>query len=486
MTAQSIGWIIVVILKKRGDLVIYSQQHTLKNQNKSDRSLPFEDRIGAQLPAWRNRIKSLLDQYGSYSIGEVTVSKVYGGMRGVFALATEISHVDPSMGLLIRGYTIDELLELLPKTENTAYPLLGGLYYLLMVDEFPTLEDALSVEAMWRERQGIPGYVIDLLRTMPEAAHPMTLFSQAILAMQPSSVAAQAYHQGISRYEYWRPMLEDALNLTANLPMIAATIYNIKYRDGKIIEPDPTLDWSANFAHMIGKGSDGDYKELCRLFMTLHADQENGNASAHTSHLVGSTLSDLYLSCSAGLNALAGPLHGLASQETLRWLLAVQSRYGGLPSHEELEQFAIETLSEEKVIPGYGHGVLRRTDSRFTAQFRFAEHYLPEDSLFNLVKRVYEVMPGVLQNTGKINNPYPNVDAISATLQYYYGITQPEFCTVLFGTSRLLGLSAHAVWARALGLSIERPRSLTTSLVEKMVMPTIQERSSVSSMAYRE
>lgn len=451
-----------------------------KNGNNAYKDLAFEERIAAQLPAWRERLQHLLDKHGSTPIGEVTVSKVYGGMRGIFALITEISHVDPAMGLLIRGYTIDELLESLPRMEGTNFPLLGGLYYLLLVDDFPTLEDALSVEAMWRERQGVPGYVIDLLKAMPANTHPMTMFSQAILALQPNSVAASAYHEGISRYEYWRPMLEDALNLTANLPTLAATIYNIKYRDGAIAEPCPGLDWSANFAHMIGKDDDDEYKELCRLFMVLHADQENGNASAHTSHLVSSTLSDLYLSSSAGLNALAGPLHGLASQETLRWLIALQTQYSRLPTHEELEQFALETLKEGKVIPGYGHGVLRRTDSRFTAQYRFAEHYLPDDPLFKLVQRVYEVMPDVLLGTGKVNNPYPNVDAISATLHYHYGITQPEFCTVLFGTSRLLGLSAHAVWARAVGLSIERPRSLTTDMVEEMVMTPIPVNKTIS------
>jgi citrate synthase len=436
-------------------------------------NIAFEERIADQLPAWHDRLNQLLGQFGSVPIGEVTVAKAYGGMRGVFALITEISHVDPNMGLLIRGYTIDELLEKLPKVEGDVYPLVGGLYYLLLVDDFPTLKDALDVENMWRDRQDLPAHVIDLLRAMPENSHPMTLLSQAILALQPSSEAARAYHEGISRHDYWRPMLEDALNLTAKLPTLAAMIYNIKYRGGMIVEPDPDLDWSANFAYMIGKGNDDEYKELCRLFMTIHADQENGNASAHTAHLVGSTLSDLYLSCSAGLNALAGPLHGLASQETLRWLIALRTRYGGLPSHEDLAQFALETINAGKVIPGYGHGVLRRTDSRFTAQFRFAERYLPDDLLFNLVNRVYEVIPQVLQSTGKVNNPFPNVDAISAVLQYHYGITQPEFSTVLFGTSRLLGLSAHAVWARALGLSIERPRSLTTSLVEELVMPPI-------------
>jgi len=430
--------------------------------------LNIESLIAAQLPDWQERLSRILVDYGDQPIGEITVASVYGGMRGLFALVTEISHVDPSEGLLIRGYSVDELLEKLPRPEGTLFPMLGGLYHLLLVGQFPTGEEARAVEDVWRARQGLPGYVIDMLRAMPASTHPMTLFSQAILAMQPESRAARSYHEGIDRSEYWRPMLEDALNITANLPILAATIYNIKYRDGIEAVPDPDLDWSANFAYMIGKGDDLEYKELTRLFMTLHSDQESGNASAHTSHLVSSTLSDLYLSSSAGLNALAGPLHGMANQETLRWLQALQAQYGDLPKRAELRKFVLETLKQGMVIPGYGHGVLRRTDTRFTAQYRFAEAYLPNDALFQLVKRVYEVVPEVLGELGKVKNPYPNVDAISGTLQHHYGV-ESEFCTVLFGASRLLGLTAHAVWARAMGQPIERPRSFTTDRIEEML-----------------
>ncbi len=432
--------------------------------------LNIEALIAAQIPGWQERLACILKEYGDQPIGEITVASVYGGMRSLFALVTEISHVDPSQGLLIRGYSVDELLEKLPRVEGSNFPILGGLYHLLLVGQFPTIMEAQAVENIWRSRQGLPGYVIDMLQAMPASTHPMTLFSQAILAMQPESRAACAYHEGISRCEYWRPMLEDALTITANLPTLAATIYNLKYRDGAEAVPDPDLDWAANFAYMIGKGDDPEYMELTRLFMTLHSDQENGNASAHTSHLVSSTLSDLYLSTSAGLNALAGPLHGLANQETLRWLQALQTEFGDLPTREQLRRFTLETLKQGKVIPGYGHGVLRRTDTRFTAQYRFAEVFLPDDPLFQLVKRVYEVMPGILSELGKIKNPYPNVDAISGTLQHHYGI-EPEFSTVLFGASRLLGLTAHAVWARALGQPIERPRSFTTDRIEEMLMP---------------
>jgi len=436
-------------------------------QNKTS-DFNIEEKISAQLPGWRDRLSRILSEYGDHPIGEITVSSVYSGMRGLFALVTEISHVDPSQGLLIRGYSVDELLALLPRPKDSHFPLMGGLYYLLMVGQFPTKKEALAMEDLWRSRQGLPGYVIDVLKAMPSSTHPMTLFSQAVLAMQPESQAAQAYHEGIPRSEYWRPMLEDALRITANLPTLAATVYNLKYRDGLEAVPNPDLDWSANFAQMIGKGDDPEYIELTRLFMTLHSDQENGNASAHTSHLVSSTLSDLYLSLSAGLNALAGPLHGLASQETLRWLEALRKHYGDHPTPTELTEFVLETLDKGMIIPGYGHGVLRRTDTRFTAQYRFAEAYLPDDPNFMLVKQAYEVIPKVLGGLGKVKNPYPNVDAISGTLQHHYGI-EPEFCTVLFGTSRLLGLTAHAVWARALGQPIERPRSFTTNRIEEML-----------------
>jgi len=448
---------------------------TIEAMVKKRAPLSLEVIIEAQLPQWRSRVKHLLKNYGTTPIGQITVEQAYGGMRGVHALITEISHVDPFKGIRMRGYTVQEILEKLPRCAGDELPLAGGLYYLLMTNSFPSLEDALSMEALWREYQELPGYVHDLLKAMPTSAHPMTLFSQAILSMQTESEAARAYQDGISRLDYWRPMLKDAISLTAKLPTLAATIYNHKYRTDAPAIPDPTLDWSANFGFMIGKGNETDYLELCRLFMLIHADQENGNASAHTSHLVSSTLSDVYYSCSAGLNALAGPLHGLANQESLRWLLKLRDRYNGVPSKAELADFAHETLAAGKVIPGYGHGVLRSTDPRFLVQYDFAEKHLPEDPVFQLVKQVYEVMPGVLGETGKIKNPYPNVDAISGTLQHHYGVKQSAFYTVLFGTSRLLGLTTHAVWARAMGMSIERPRSLTTEIVEEILEPVHYE-----------
>jgi citrate synthase len=325
------------------------------------------------------------------------------------------------------------------------------------------------VENEWKQRMNLPQYVMDVINHMPVDTHPMTLMSQAIMAMQTQSVFARAYQSGLQKDEYWKYYLEDSFTLTANLPQIAATIYCRKYRDGKILDVDPNLDWSANFASMIGLGENPEYKDLMRLYFVLHSDHEGANVSAHTSHLVCSALSDIFLSTAAGMNGLAGPLHGLANQECIGWLLDVYQHFGKLPSVSELEELIRSQLAQGYLIPGYGHAVLRVTDPRFTAQVDFAEQYLPDDEIFKLVKMVYQVAPGVLAENPKIKNPLPNVDAINGSLQYHYGVKEMEFYTVLFGTSRCLGLTSHAVWARALNKPIERPKSLTTRMLEEMV-----------------
>jgi citrate synthase len=183
---------------------------------------------------------------------------------------------------------------------------------------------------------------------------------------------------------------------------------------------------------------------------------------------VGSSLADIYYAFSAGLNGLAGPLHGLANQESLRWLLEVYEKYGGVPSRQQLEQFAWETLNAGQVIPGYGHGVLRKTDPRFTHLLQFGQKHLADDPLFQLANLVFDVVPDVLKEQGKAKDPWPNVDAISGVLQYHYGVKDVDFYTVLFGVGRFLGVSANAVWARALGQPLERPKSLTTAMLEEI------------------
>ncbi|MEW5827369.1 MAG: citrate (Si)-synthase [Chloroflexota bacterium] len=426
----------------------------------------LHDKIAGMLPEWRERVKKLVKEHGDVVVGEVTIGQVYGGMRDVRGLVTDISFVDPAEGIRFRGMSIPEVLAALPKPEGAEMPYVGGLYYLLMTGEVPTKDEALAVEASWLKRGEVPAYVFKMLRALPKETHPMTLFTVAVQALQTQSEFARRYQEGMKKDEYWIPALEDSLNLTAKLPVVAAFIYNLKYRDGAEPQLDPGLDMGANFARMMGVADEKGYADLARLYFILHSDHESGNASAHATHLAGSTLSDIYYAFSAGLNALAGPLHGLANQECLGWLIGVRDMFGGVPTKEQLRKYAWDTLESGKVIPGYGHAVLRVPDPRFTAQMKFARERFPQDTLVQIADMVFEVVPQVLKEQGKAKNPAPNVDAISGTLQYYYGVTEFDFYTVLFGVGRALGVTANYVWARALGQPIERPKSLTTRMLE--------------------
>jgi citrate synthase len=430
--------------------------------------MKLKDKIEAQLPEWRERVRKLVKDNGDVVVGDVTISQVYGGMRDVKSLVTDISYVDPEEGIRFRGYTIPEVLEKLPKPPGAKMPYIGGLYYLLLVGELPSEAEALEVEDEWKERGEVPDYVFSVLDAMPCDTHPIPLFSQAVLALQRESLFAKRYHEGMKKDEYWEPMLEDSLNLSAKMPAIAAYIYRVKCQQAEHIPGDPKLDWAGNFAVMMDIPSK-EYQELSRLYFLLHSDHESGNVSAHTTHLVGSALSDIYYAFSAGLNGLAGPLHGLANQEALRWLLEIRNQYGGNPTRAQLEQYAWDTLNAGQVIPGYGHGVLRKTDPRFSTLLDFGKEYLAGDEIFELASMVYEIVPDVLRKQGKARDPWPNVDAISGVLQNHYGLREFDFYTLLFGVGRFLGVSANAVWARALGQPLERPKSLTTDMLEKIV-----------------
>ena len=429
----------------------------------------LHEKISAQLPGKRERITALVKEHGDVKVDDVTVSQVIGGMRDIKSLLTDVSYVDPAEGIRFRGMSIPETLKKLPKARGGKMPLVGGLYYLLMIGEVPTKEQAMEVEAEWAKRSDIPDYVYKMLKAMPKDTHPMVLFSQAVLALQNGSVFAEKYHS-MKKDVYWEAALEDSLNLTAKLPLIAAFIYRMKYfNETKKMKYNAKQDYGTNFARMMKVEDKKGYAELARLYFVIHSDHESGNASAHAMHLAGSTLSDAFYAFSAALNALAGPLHGLANQECLGWLLDVHKQFGGVPSRDELYKFAWDTLNSGHVIPGYGHAVLRVPDPRFTAQMEFAKKHFPDDDLVRLADMVFDVVPTVLREQGKAKNPAPNVDAISGTLQYYYGVRDFDFYTVLFGVGRALGVTANYVWSRALGAPIERPKSLSTKMLEEIV-----------------
>jgi len=422
--------------------------------------------LKSKIEAHRPRTQRLTKEFDKVVIDEVTIGQAVGGARDVKCLVTDISYLDPQEGIRFRGKTIPETFAALPRVKGAEQPQVEAFFYFLLTGDVPTPEQAAEVVADWQARAAVPGYVFDVLRALPRDSHPMTMLSAAVVSMQRESAFARAYHGGtLKKGDYWDPTYEDAMTLLARLPRIAAHVYRMKYKQDTFIEPDPKLDWGGNFARMMGVPPP--YDEVARMYFILHSDHEVGNVSAHATHLVGSALSDAYYALAAGINGLAGPLHGLANQEFLAWAQGVMKKLDHkVPTAEELEKFLWETLNAGQVIPGYGHAVLRKTDPRFTAQNEFARKHLPDDPLFQLVNLMYQVAPGVLTKHGKTKNPWPNVDAGSGVIQWHYGVREYDFYTVLFAVGRALGVLANLVWDRALGYALERPKSVTTDMLE--------------------
>ncbi|GMM38913.1 citrate (Si)-synthase [Saccharomycopsis crataegensis] len=414
-------------------------------------------------------IKKFKKEHGKTVIGDVLLEQAYGGMRGIKGLVWEGSVLDPLDGIRFRGKSIPEVQKELPKAPGSTEPLPEALFWLLLTGEVPTEAQTKAFSAELAARSELPKHVAELIDSCPSYLHPMAQFSMAVTALESESEFAKAYAKGVSKKEYWTYTYEDSINLLAKLPTIASKIYRNVFKDGKVSPVSKDLDYGANLATMLGFGENKEFIELMRLYLTIHSDHEGGNVSAHTTHLVGSALSSPYLSLAAGLNGLAGPLHGRANQEVLEWLEKLDEELHGNITKESIEKYLWETLNSGRVVPGYGHAVLRKTDPRYTAQREFALKHLPDDHLFKVVSTVYEVAPGVLTKHGKTKNPWPNVDSHSGVLLKHYGLTEAPFYTVLFGVARAFGVLPQLIIDRAYGMPIERPKSFSTEKYVELV-----------------
>ncbi|PWZ21995.1 hypothetical protein Zm00014a_000193 [Zea mays] len=409
-------------------LIVFLQMQDLKSQ------------LQELIPEQQDRLKKLKSEHGKTQLGNITVDMVLGGMRGMTGMLWETSLLDPEEGIRFRGLSIPECQKVLPTAVKGGEPLPEGLLWLLLTGKVPTKEqvDALSKELL--ARSTVPAHVYKTIDALPVDAHPMTQFTTGVMALQVESEFQKAYDNGLPKSKFWEPTYEDCLNLIARLPPVASYVYRRIFKSGKSIEADNSLDYAANFSHMLGF-DDPKMLELMRLYVTIHTDHEGGNVSAHTGHLVGSALSDPYLSFAAALNGLAGPLHGLANQEVLLWIKSVIEETGSGVTTDQLKDYVWKTLKSGKVVPGFGHGVLRKTDPRYSCQREFALKHLPKDPLFQLVSKF-----GVLLN--------------------HFGLSEARYYTVLFGVSRSMGIGSQLIWDRALGLPLERPKSVTMEWLE--------------------
>jgi len=420
----------------------------------------LKEKLAQLFPQQKAEIAEFVKAHGDKEVSKVTLAQAYGGMRGVKSLICDTSEVPPDKGLIIRGIELKDLTERWPEE----------ILWLLLTGSLPTPEEMADLHKEFKAAEDVPQYVWDVIDAMPADSHPMAMFNTAILVMQKESEYAKRYAEGMTKDQYWEATYDDAINIIAKLPAIGAYVYRKRFNKGPRIESDKSADWGKNYAHMLGlPDPEGQLSMLMRLYLNLHCDHEGGNVSAYSAATINSALSDLYYSLSGGLNGLAGPLHGLANQECLGWVLETMKKFNGAPSEEELEKFAWETLESGKVVPGYGHAVLRITDPRFDAFLAFGKKYMSDDPVFQTVERVFNVVPKVLSQVKKIKDPWPNVDAGSGALLYHFGMTEFSYYTVLFSISRALGICSQAIVSRAMGYPITRPKSLTTASYKKLL-----------------
>ena len=407
--------------------------------------------LSEKIPSWQKDLKKILDDNGDSVISEVTVAQAIKGMRGVKGLVCDTSAVSADKGLIIRGYPVMDITHILPEE----------VFYLLLTGDLPNQEQLADLQNQLIAHQDVPEYVWKVIDAMPENSHPMTMLSIAIQSMRVDSLFVEKFNEGTRKDDYWKWILEDGIKLIGALPSIAAAIYRKRINETDRIDPDSNLDWAGNFAHMLGVNENDDFKKLMRLYLMLHSDHEGGNVSAFSSLTVASSLSSPFLAIGAGLNGLAGPLHGLANQECLKFVLEIRDHFNGAPTNEELVKFCWDRLNDGRVIPGYGHAVLRCPDPRFSAFMKFGKEHIHDDDVFKIVEALFEVVPPVLNEHGKAKNPWPNVDAVSGSLLYYYGLKEFNYYTVLFSLSRVMGIVSQIVINRALRIPITRPKSVT-------------------------
>ena len=458
-------------------LKIYTNKN-ITNYNKRYYSSK-KNTISNLIPERKKKLQEIKQNYSDKIVDNVSVNQVIGGMRGIKSMLWDNSSLDSEKGITFHNKTISELRDNLPKYSyskhmklSTKEPMIEGMLWFLLTGQIPTQEEAINLSKELHNYSKIPVSIRNNIINLPKDMHPMTKLSTSILMLQPESEFVKKYNEGIPKSQYWESTYDDIISIIAKLPEICSLIYINTYDKKNTIDYNYHLDYTTNFCNMMGYNS-VEFQDLMRLYLLIHSDHEGGNASAHTCRLVGSTLSDPYLSLSSSMNALAGPLHGLANQEVLKWILELKDNFDQENKEinkENIKEYAWKMLNSGKVIPGYGHAVLRKTDPRYICQREFAlENLEYHDDMFKIVDLLFKVLPDVLTEHGKTKNPFPNVDAHSGILLYYYGLKEQEFYTVLFGLSRTFGVLSQLLWDRALLLPLERPKSITTDQLKQLI-----------------
>jgi citrate synthase len=374
---------------------------------------------------------------------EITEENLETGMRGYPIGYCTTSFVDPVKGLFYIGKPITEFAFWDPEQ----------VIFLLYYGKEGSPQEIEKFKQELHKRSKCSPELIKDIKQLPRRGHPMNLLCASLLLAEML--------EGKENYR------EDCLNLIAKMPEIVATIINHHAGWDGAKPSRPELGYMENFTQMLNvpKADPSELNAAFRLFNVLHFDHGGGNLSTFVGKVVASGLEDMYGSMASAMAALAGPRHGRANQDCLEFVLGVMKETGENATPEQVEKLIRQRLENKQLVYGFGHAVLRVEDPRATIFYDYADKKYPNHPLVKIAKLLRTEGTKVLKENPKISNPYPNVDAISGVVLSAAGFNYPDYFTVLFGLSRVVGIAIQIVYERyeargGKGTPIIRPKYL--------------------------
>lgn len=355
----------------------------------------------------------------------ITKDQLETGLRGVPVGYCPTSSVDPLLGLFYGGYPVEKL----------AYNEPEEVIYLLFNRELPNAEQLAEFKKVLVAHSKLNPEIIKHLKALPKEGHPMKWFMHGLNLM--------GMYSGTGDYK------KDAMNVVAQLPELVAAIYRIRSGWGETIESKPELGYIENFVNMLNPpNTNENLLQLMKVFNVLHFDHGGGNLSTFVGKAIASGQEDMYGSLMGAMSALAGPLHGMANQECLRFLKTALENVDDPTDENAVNDYINKLFAEGKKLYGFGHAVLRVEDPRATVQYDLGEKICPDNKIFRMAVSMRKLGTEFLKKQEKVSNPYPNVDAVSGSLLTSVGLTDENYYTVLFGMSRCVGIAAQIIYER--------------------------------------
>jgi len=348
------------------------------------------------------------------SNGKESTAVASEGLRGVVAAQSAIGDVNGEQGILIyQGYNIHDLAE---------HSTFEEVVFLLWNGRLPKADELADLKERLRRNYEVPAEVVEMMKAFPKDADPMDVLRTAVSSLD----FYDKNGHGTDREQ----AVKAAVRITGQIGTIAAAWDRI--RNGKdVIAPDKNLSIAENFLYMLrGERADQDEEHIFDVCLILHADHEL-NASTFTTRVVAGTLAGMYGAVTAGVAALAGPLHGGANTNVMKMLLEI-----GDPA--KIDTWLDQALAEKRKIMGIGHAVYKTEDPRATWLRKFSKQMADkkgEQKWFTMSQAIEKAM---LDKKGM----YPNVDFYSASTYYLMGIPL-DLYTPIFAVSRISGWTGH-------------------------------------------